>query len=258
MPILTYHSLDDSGSVISTPPRLFRDQVAALRERGYQGLTLGELLDGWDGRSALPPRPVVIAFDDGYRNVLEHAGPVLQDAGFRATVFAVAGLLGNENTWDHPWSSIPRLPLLSTGELRELGAAGFEVGAHGVTHACLTDLGSEAAEREIVGSGDLLAEAVGQPVTVFAYPYGKAGPDHRRTAQARYRAACGTSLARAEPGQRYLLSRIDAYYLRDPRAFRLLGTAAGELYVVLRALGRSGRALAGRWLRRPAPGSGRP
>src|SRR2546425_11305891 len=97
VPILTYHSLDASGSPISTSPALFRDQVQLLRERGFQGITLRALLAAWGGGPAPRPRPVVLTVDDGLRSDLEQAPPVLPEAGCQATGFAVAARRGPDN-----------------------------------------------------------------------------------------------------------------------------------------------------------------
>src|ERR1043166_6308036 len=67
-PILTYHSLDESGSVTSVRPRFFREHMRSLARRGFVAISLSELLDGWDGIAPLPPHPVVITFDDGLAN----------------------------------------------------------------------------------------------------------------------------------------------------------------------------------------------
>src|SRR5436190_13149483 len=64
VPVLTYHSLDESGSVISIAPSVFRDQMQALAARGFTGVTVGQLVDAWNGAATLPERPVVLTFDD--------------------------------------------------------------------------------------------------------------------------------------------------------------------------------------------------
>src|SRR5207253_9311600 len=138
--------------------------------------------------------PVVLTFDDGFRNLWDHAVPVLGELDFRATIFAVAGHCGGKNDWPSQISSVPHLPLLSWSELRELAGAGFEVGAHGIMHAPLPTLGKTEAEREILGSKQILQEHLGQEVSVFAYPYGLAAAAHRSMAAAHYRCACGTGL----------------------------------------------------------------
>src|SRR5436190_23997767 len=86
-PILTYHSLDESGSVTSVRPQFFRKQMHSLARRGFVGISMSELLDGWDDIAPLPARPVVLTFDDGFANLLDYAAPILSELGFRATIF---------------------------------------------------------------------------------------------------------------------------------------------------------------------------
>src|SRR5262245_61399258 len=217
VPILTYHSLDESGSVISMPPAVFRWQMEALKGWGFQGLALSDLLDAWEGKSALPKRPVVLTFDDGFRNLLEHAAPVLQAVDFRATVFVVAGKCGETNDWPAGIPGIPRLPLLSWSDLRDLAQAGWEIGSHTMSHRPLTEITEKEAERETAGSQDVLQQSLGRAVTVFAYPYGLARSSDRALARTTYRASCGVVLGRARAGDdRTWLRRIDAYYYRHP------------------------------------------
>jgi peptidoglycan/xylan/chitin deacetylase (PgdA/CDA1 family) len=248
VPILTYHSLDESGSVISVPPAVFRRQMLALRGWGYVGIHLSALLDGWEGKRSLPSRPVVLTFDDGFANVLDQAAKVLTEVGFRATVFAVADHCGGHNDWPSQPPGVIRLPLLSWQGLRELSAAGFEVGAHTLTHPPLTQLDNTAAEREIAISRRVLEDGLGQPVSTFAYPYGLAGLRERELAARHYRAACGARLriARRDADRREL-PRLDTYYYRHPALFQLIPGKLGALYLHLRALGRSGRAALEGW-----------
>jgi peptidoglycan/xylan/chitin deacetylase (PgdA/CDA1 family) len=246
VPILTYHSLDESGSVISVSPAAFRAHMGALRDKGFSALALGRLLDAWEGRATLPARPVVLTFDDAFRNFAESARPVLESYGFGATLFAVAGRCGATNEWPGQRADVPRLPLLSAAELRELASAGFEIGSHGLTHAALDGLSAADAEREMAASKRALEDAVGRAVGVLAYPYGRASASVRALALAHYRAACGVVLATARADDpRHALPRIDAYYLRRPWLFRTLGTPPGSAYLALRAAGRRAR---GRWL----------
>lgn len=243
-PILTYHSLDDSASVISVAPAVFRAHIAALRARGRRGVAVGDLVEAWEAGRALPPGTVALAFDDAFRSVLEVAAPLLRDAGFRATVFAVAGHVGGANDWPTQGRGVPILPLLSAADLRGLAAGGFEIGAHGTTHAPLDRLSPAAAEGEIVGGKRRLEDVAGVAVSVFAYPEGRADPRARRMVAAHYRAACSTELRAADPrDDRHWLPRLDMYYFRGGLPFRLLGTSWGEVYVGLRRLGRTARSL---------------
>ncbi len=242
VPVLMYHSLDEGAAVLSTPPQVFRRQMDTLRGRGFRGLGLGELLDAWDRRATLPARPFVLTFDDGFRSILDHASPILRDLGFGATIFAVASYCGGRNDWPSQPAGIPSQPLLSVQDLRDLADQGFEIGAHGATHAPLDRLGPAAIEEEVVGSKRRLEDALRRPVTLFAYPYGLAGPAARAAARTHYRAACSADLrvARADD-DRHWLGRIDMYYFRSPWLLRIFGTRFGQAYLGLRRLGRSAR-----------------
>jgi peptidoglycan/xylan/chitin deacetylase (PgdA/CDA1 family) len=258
VPILTYHSLDKTGSVISLAPEVFRRQMQALHAWGYQGIRVSDLLDAWEGKQALAPRPVVLTFDDGFRNFLDHAAPVLQDLGFRATVFAVAGHCGGSNDWPTDPPGIPRLPLLSWSALRHLVEAGFEVGAHTMTHPPLPALGRQEAAWEITTARAVLEDRLGCPVTVFAYPYGLVSKATRELVRGHYRGACGAGLGIARAADdRHQLRRVEMYYYRPAGLFQYFPTPLGRAYLGLRAIGRGCRALLSGWPRsgRKAPRS---
>jgi peptidoglycan/xylan/chitin deacetylase (PgdA/CDA1 family) len=210
-----------------------------LRDGGFQGITLRELLAAWDGGPAPWPRPVVLTFDDGLRTVATEAAPVMRDFGFRATVFAVAGRSGTDNQWAGQASWAPGQGLLTAADLAGLAREGWEVGAHGLTHAALPGLSAAALRDEVVTSKRLLEDQIGGEVTSFAYPYGRADAETRALVGRHYRAACSTELATARRGaDRHWLPRIDAFYVRRPALLRLLETAAGRAYLAARSLGR--------------------
>jgi peptidoglycan/xylan/chitin deacetylase (PgdA/CDA1 family) len=249
VPILTYHSLDDSGSVISMGKDLFERQVRDLAARGFVGIPLHELLAGWRGGGPLPERPVVLTFDDGFRNVFEHALPCLAEIGFRATVFPVAGWLGRDNDWPSQPAGVPRMPLMDSAQLRELVAAGWGIGAHTVDHPHLTDCASSLLEDEIVGGRHRLEDLLDTAVDTFSYPYGAVDERSFEIARRAFGAACGVRLARARASNdRHLLPRIDTYYLRGEHTWNLLATARGDAWLAARAAGRRARTLWRRWL----------
>jgi peptidoglycan/xylan/chitin deacetylase (PgdA/CDA1 family) len=247
VPILMYHSLDDSGSVISVSPAAFTQHMRLLAARGFHCIRLDELIDAWNGRARLPPRPVVLTFDDGFANVLEVGLPVLREHGFRATVFAIPGLTGGSNEWPGQASGIPRLPLLSWAELRRLVEGELEVGAHTMSHPRLSELTADEAEREITESRATLEQRLGCPVRTFAYPFGIVGSTDDVVSQA-FDAACGTRLGTARStDERHELPRLDTYYFRHPVLFRTFGRPTGTLYVGLRRLGNGARVMLERW-----------
>jgi peptidoglycan/xylan/chitin deacetylase (PgdA/CDA1 family) len=139
-------------------------------------------------------RLVGLTFDDGYRDFLTSALPVLERYGFTATLFIVAGLLGGENEWDDE----PRLPLLDKDELREVRAHGIEIGSHGLSHVRLTGLDHATLRREVQDSRELLSGLLGEPVHGFCYPYGSLdGPAVRAVQEAGYAYGCGVKVSLA-------------------------------------------------------------
>ena len=111
---------------------------------------------------------VGLTFDDGYRDVLSSAAPVLERHGFTATMFAVSSLLGGENVWDPP----PRRQLISEADVRELAARGWEIGSHGATHTRLTQIDSDRLRHEVSASRAAIAHVTGVEPRSFCYPYG--------------------------------------------------------------------------------------
>lgn len=242
-PIITFHSLDDSGSVISMPPRRFARIVDELAGAGWRGCSVSEALTAWrvgDRR----PRRVALSFDDGYRNLLDEALPRLRDAGFSATVFVVAGRCGKDNRWPGQPSSIPTLELLDWRQLEQLLAAGWEVGSHGLDHLTLPTLSRERAARELRDARSLLQQRLGCEVPLFAYPYGALDANVRALAREVYDGACGTRLAlatAADLADPFEMPRLDAYYLRGFSAAKAIDSAIGRGYLALRRWARQAR-----------------
>jgi peptidoglycan/xylan/chitin deacetylase (PgdA/CDA1 family) len=236
--ILTYHSLDRSGSAVSVSPQLFRAQMEWLAASGAPVVPLSQVRD--------TPGAVALTFDDGFRNFHEHALPVLVERRFPATVFVVSGYCGGENRWPQPMGGIPRLDLMSWGELAEAAASGVALGAHTVTHPHLSRLDEVDVERELAGCRMAIEDRTGRPVDTFAYPYGDVSPRVRRAAGRHFRLACGTRLAFLPADSDVLeLPRIDIYYLRSRRWFEALGQTDGATYIMVRRWIREARGLGG-------------
>lgn len=183
-----YHAVgpapDDPFDLYVTPER-FAAQLAALARLGLRGVSLAELGDAVTRGTAAGL--VGLTFDDGYRDVLEHALPALRGHGFGATFYVVSGLLGSANVWDPP----PRRPLMTVDDLRRLQADGFEVGSHSVTHARLAGLDPVRLRHEVADSRAALAGIIDAPPRTFCYPYGSVDKAAvRAVADAGYAYAC--------------------------------------------------------------------
>lgn len=181
-PILMYHHIrpvppaTDPLRGLSVDPATFARQMRLLKRLGYQGLSMRDLqpyLTSEHGRepNAIPRRVFGITFDDGYSNVLTNAMPVLNELGFTATCYFVAGRLGGENDWD---AHLPteRARLMYREELLTWMRHGHEVGSHTVDHVSLPDVSAQAAAQQIVDAKRRLEDICNVRVASFCYPYG--------------------------------------------------------------------------------------
>jgi peptidoglycan/xylan/chitin deacetylase (PgdA/CDA1 family) len=175
VPVLMYHWVHpDPGDrlrLYGVTPEAFHLQVRWLKGAGYAAVSLEDLLAHVAGARRLPARSVVITFDDGYRDNVEHAGPILEAAGWTATIFLVTDRAGDVNRWDLSHGDPPR-PLLSWEEARRLDGGVFTFEPHSRTHPDLTRVSPEIAREEIAGAGRRLADELDRPATVFSYPHG--------------------------------------------------------------------------------------
>ncbi len=195
VPVLMYHAFTDSGERdrYILPKRSFALQMRLLAALRYRVIGLEELAEALRENRLLPRRSVAITIDDGYRDNLEIAAPILRRHRFPATLFVVSERLGGENDWDRHGAGRGR-PLLTLEQIEALRAAGSAIGAHTRTHRSLPNADDETVTAEVCGSRQDLERALGgATVPTFAYPYG--GFDERAVAAvaaASYRGACVT------------------------------------------------------------------
>jgi peptidoglycan/xylan/chitin deacetylase (PgdA/CDA1 family) len=143
----------------------FAAQMRWLKSHGYQTITQRQLYDALERGKPLPPKPVMLTFDDGYRDVFANASTVLHRLGMHATAYVITGRISG------PDASFLTWPLLKGLERR-----GFDIGSHTVSHADLTSLPNSAAMKELVNSRRALERHLGHPVQWLAYPLGKEDP----------------------------------------------------------------------------------
>jgi peptidoglycan/xylan/chitin deacetylase (PgdA/CDA1 family) len=154
-----------------------------LAVRRWRTVTLAEAAEGARSGRRLPRRMVVLTFDDGCRCFRDHALPELAARGMTATLFAVSGALGGTNDWDTA-DGERREDLLDAADLRELAAAGIEIGSHGRHHRDLSACSEEELHEEIEGSKADLETILEAPVRTFCYPYGRLTPRAATVARA--------------------------------------------------------------------------
>jgi peptidoglycan/xylan/chitin deacetylase (PgdA/CDA1 family) len=174
--ILGYHGVatcarKDDECMLQLPPEKFRAQLELLISAGFRFVTVAELARRAAGRRP-PSGFAAVSFDDAMRNVLTEASPILADLGIPATVYVPTDWLGQRNPWIGPGGDGT---ILTEDELRQLAAAGWELGTHTSTHADLSRLDYGACRGEIESSCEVLRLITGERVQTLAYPFGRYG-----------------------------------------------------------------------------------
>lgn len=161
VPIVEYHVLGPAPADAPYPELYvtrpdFHRQMDWLQAHGYEAVTLEQVQDAWHRGGALPPKPVVISFDDGYRPQFTYALPELRRHGW-------AGVLNLKAEGSDLYGS----------NVRAMIAAGWEIASHTIDHSDLTTLDAAALRREVAGSRRILRREYGVPVRNFCYPAGR-------------------------------------------------------------------------------------
>ena len=197
VPILMYHPIQEPVEGNPYPDLFltkedFVDQIGWLAKTGYEAVTLTEVLDSWFEGGTLPPKPVVLTFDDGYVSQYENAFPVMKRLG---------------------WPGVLNLKALDSDiydrQVEEMARAGWQIASHSVTHPDLPSLTDSQLAGEMAESRRLLEEEFGVSVTDFCYPAGRYdGRVIEAVREAGYRSATSTEPGLARPEDRWSLDRI--------------------------------------------------
>jgi peptidoglycan/xylan/chitin deacetylase (PgdA/CDA1 family) len=198
--VLTYHSVDDSGSLISVTRDELRSHLSVLRDMGFRGLTAAQFVERKtsQGNAAKKNGPeVLLTFDDGYENFVLEAMPLLREFEFPATVFVVPTLMGQIAGWykrdtaqiaklmarvTHSAAAAERhldemrplssARLMTWEQAAEIVAAGFDVASHSNEHRFLTSLSDEQLVSDLSESRQSIQNALRVPAELICYPYG--------------------------------------------------------------------------------------
>ncbi len=168
VPILMYHYISQAPAGadavrrdLSVSPELFQQHLEFLRERGYTSISLEDLTLALQIGQPLPDKPIVLTFDDGYRDHYEHAFPLLQAYGFSGTFFLLTSPIdeGHQGyvTWD---------------QVIAMDAAGMDMESHGYTHEDLQGRTRDYLIWQMLGSKEAIEARTGKPVRFFCYPSG--------------------------------------------------------------------------------------
>jgi len=180
--ILMYHKVNDLvDNPTTVPVAIFDQQLGRLGELGYNVVDLDAVLDHYTLGEPLPEKAVLITFDDGYRDTLENALPVLQRHGFSAVIFIPVAYMEDETPLPHETRLAERgmrNRTLDWGLMRELDGAGVRVESHGIAHRPLAEVTLDEAVREIAVSKLRLEGELGRPVRAYAYVKGSEAHFH--------------------------------------------------------------------------------
>ena len=230
--ILTYHSIDESGSVISISEEVFREQIAWLARSHVRVVTLDTLMRMHSDADA-----VALTFDDAFVSFGDVAAPLLADHGMPSTLFVVADAAGKTNRWpERPDRGIPELPLLGWDALGRLQAQGVEIGGHTRTHVNLARLTNGRLQDEVVGGAERIRMEIGHTPATCAYPSGAVNDAAVGLVASRFAWGCTTDMRWvAQNEARALLPRIDMFYLRKHGQLERWGTPRFRYHLSWRA-----------------------
>lgn len=165
LPILLYHhiGIPESESPYYVSPYEFERQIYLLREWGYQTISVELLVRAIKHGAELPPKPIILTFDDGVESTFTNALPILQKYGFTGTAYIVHNYVGLSG-------------YMNADQIRALSAAGWEIGSHSISHVDLT-VRTDRQKDEIVDSRIKLQRMLDIPILTFAYPFGAYNTD---------------------------------------------------------------------------------
>lgn len=174
--VLCYHSVHPNVPYASTTPSVFEEHLVWLQQH-CRVVSLDDLVNGATPSETEAPA-VAITFDDGYEDNHRYALPILLRHGAPATFFVTAGLVEREPSvlarLQRLWRCGPDdVDPLAWQQVRELRGSGMAIGAHGYSHRNLATLPHAELMRELRLSRDIIGDRIGEPIDLFAYPFGK-------------------------------------------------------------------------------------
>ena len=171
IPVLMYHRIATvSGDRNSLPPEKFEKQLQYLSTHGYHSVTIEQLEAHLIHNIKLPPKPVILTFDDGYQDNLTVALPLLKKYNQIGNVFSIAHWQGAENKWENFGKALTKT--MDREELLQWQEAGNCIGSHTLEHPFLSKCSPEQLHHELADSKNELEHMTGKQITCICYPYG--------------------------------------------------------------------------------------
>lgn len=171
--ILLYHSIEgsprDHRLAVRLSPKKFEEELEFLRGAGYTACTVSELIE--KGLKNENGKHIVLTFDDGYKDNISTAAPLMKKMGMNATFFIPTSYI--DGTRQKKWADGTPREYMNWDDIRELSKMGFEIGSHMIHHIDLTALDQTQLRLELEGSRNILYENIKKEIRVLSYPYGR-------------------------------------------------------------------------------------
>ena len=227
--ILTFHSIDDRGTVLSFPPETFARMIKEILDGGVKICSLDDLL------SPEMDNAVAITFDDGMRSVFQNARPILKDAKVPSHLYLTTGYVAQKNNWPTQPSGAPAFDMMNWQELEACADAGMKIESHTVSHPNLCLLDQNQIEEECETADQSIEKNFGRRPQHFAYPYGIYDARVADIVGHRYQTCVTTSLLPLGKKLKAAeLPRLDSYYLQKRRDYRHFFSPTASGYLRLR------------------------
>lgn len=203
LPVLLYHSISEKNWPHAVNPKEFNKQIEWLASR-YNCVSTRDIEYWVRYKKSLPENALAITFDDGYRDNLKVAFPILQKYHFTATIFVSGNLAANIKNRGNNFK------LLTRHDLKFLLQHGWLIESHSYSHEKLTRIPGDTLEREIEKSGVALEKVLGKKIESIAYPKGRYNANVMLTAQKHFSAAWTISPRFVRQGENlFSLPRIE-------------------------------------------------
>lgn len=166
IPVLMYHSISDKKNFLSVNTIAFEKQMKFLKNSGYQSINFNEI-------NKINKKKIIITFDDGYKDNIANALPILNKYNFKATFFIVTNCISKSNIWDVGTKNYNKMELLNYDDINRLLDSNMSLGSHSCNHKNLVTSDPSELEHEIKYSKLFLEKKFNTKISAFSYPYGK-------------------------------------------------------------------------------------
>jgi peptidoglycan/xylan/chitin deacetylase (PgdA/CDA1 family) len=204
IPVLVYHSIDNNNSNLSLAIDIFEKQLNYLNRIGFNTVSFDKIDEN-------KKKQIIITFDDGYKDVLKFALPILKKYNFTAICFLVSNMIGKQNSWDSLRHDFTPKNLMDTDDINEWINNGMYIGSHSHNHYDLTKLNKSELYKDLDFSKKTLEDKFGKKINNFCYPFGKVNKSVYDAVKKKFKTAVTINRSRYETNKHNLLliPRID-------------------------------------------------